>query len=201
MLRTGERSLGDIFLHHISGNNNGPIHDYLVEFFELKENLGSVNYYIIDPFILPITHVYEPIYQGQVEDQFTSNLITSLCSVQEDLTSSFSIVTGREVRSLARQLNFNRETRPAVSFTHAEIEQCTISICCYVSRNASAPFDLHDRWLIQDSSLGSKGIHMGPSFEDLSGKDVTVTPFSPHSCDKALGRFREIWDICTKKRD
>ena len=197
--------MSKIFLHYKTdspdarGKRHIEVRDFLRDYFAVPEN-PQANYFIIDPFLEPLEHLYVPMREGRIEDSFYCDLISTL-AMEHFNRAVFSIITKKDVVELSKTLSIKRENVPSVEFQHNELDWCLIRVCQYTSQENTSPYKLHDRWFLQENGGAVRGIHIGPSLQNFYGKDITITDFDSASCRDALMRFKEIWSICEAKRE
>lgn len=155
------------------------------------------NIYILDPFLEPFSTVYIPFMKKKYEDYLWSKVINELCGYM--LVGKIKILTKKKIEDLHNVLMVNSKTYPVI-LPNLEFPNCNIQIARYDGTD-NVPNQLHDRWILKvGNDCNNTGLHVGPSLNDIWGKDVTITLFDKDTFEKAVSRFKYIWFIAVQRR-
>jgi hypothetical protein len=174
---------------NMSQFKNELIVDKMVDFF--KPNLSD-KYFFMDPYLNVINSIQEPFRESTVEEKIWSFLIYSLSYTNVE----FSIITREDIEGLVR----NKDELPyMIPCEDLSEDGVSIQVCQYRD-GRHCDLALHDRYIIQEKNGKYKGLHIGPSLEDIIDKDISITAYSEESAIRAFVSFNSIWNACIKNK-
>jgi len=148
-------------------------------------------YYIMDPHLDPVNSLQEPFRERKLENKNWSFLLAELAAPE----SEFYIFTAQDVKGLT---GIGKKP-PYEIINDGQLSGAKANVC-YYPRGRYNDFDIHDRYILQENKSGVKGLHIGPSLDDIYNKDVSLTTFTPTGAESALKSFKSLWSECLKTK-
>jgi len=189
--------LGKLFCHIDIPNDYDPrledIPDYIVTHFQ-GSLTGNPIVYIVDPYLDPLNMLYEQIRSRRFDSKLYVKTLKSLHDINQGI--EFKVITDFDIEPLKEQL-----PKDGTPYNYAKFfisgASGKVEVVKYPSKTGKFPNVLHDRWFILKGRDSFFGLHFGPSLDDYTGKDVTVTEFDSISATETGIRFENIWKILT----
>jgi hypothetical protein len=152
---------------------------------------SGYNYYIMDPYLNPITSLQEPFRDRKLENSNWSFLLAELAASG----CKFHIFTAESTNGLM----VAEKDPPYEIISDGQLSSANVYVCQY-PRSAYNGLDIHDRYILQETESEIKGLHIGPSLEDTQNKDVALSAFSQNGAENALSNFKCLWNECIRTR-
>lgn len=170
------------------------IPSYVSSYF-LNSINGRPEFYILDPYLEPLQSIYGPTIDRHKSKDDKLYLKIMLDVLEVNKQCNFKIITDCSLDLLQDSMRKTDTVTPSIPKFLVYGENGIVEVAKYPSKTGKFPNKLHDRWFLLKNDNIFKGVHFGPSLDDFSEKDCTVTFFDDQSAKEAAERFEHLWSL------